>query len=277
MNETIKKHWLRIIIIVAVLDIIVISAIFYFISPRGSDLIQWFVQIPRQLLVSIFIGFFIFFFTLALFLGLRDTRLPPPELVKLSQELGLCVCRKWGFEGSGGRISLFGYGPYFETHYRGNRLSYSTLMDDNCTWGARIALHHGHPLSTGLFTRYRASALTTPGRQPGEFKDIRAKRLDCRPEGLEAWSVDRQKAERILQNTEVAQAFHRFREAFEKIIPGDGGSYHRSGFIVNDKSITALVASPERVEAHLLESMHDLSNALTKAAAVEDTTTSGTC
>lgn len=277
MNETIKKHRLRIIIIVAVLDIIVISAIFYFISPRGSELIQWFVQIPRQLLVSIFIGFFISFFLLALLLGLRDTREPPPELVKLSQELGISIYRKWGFEGSGGRISLFGYGPYFEMHYRGNRLSYSTLMDDNCTWGARIALHHGDPLSIGLFNRYRASVLTTPGRLPGEFKDIRAKKLDCKPEGLEVWAVDRRKAEGILQNKEVTEAFHRFREAFEKIIPGDGGSYHRSGFIVNDKSITALVASPERVEAPLLESMLDLSNALVKAAAVEDTITGNTC
>lgn len=277
MNETMKRHRLRIIILVAVLDIIVISAIFYFVSPRGSELIQWFQQIPRQLLVSIFGVFFLSFFLLALLLGLRDTRQPPPELVKLSNDLGTSVYRKWGFEGSGGRVSLFGYGPYFEMIYRGNRLSYSTLIDDNYTWGARIALHHGNPLAIGLFTRYRASALTTPGRLPGEFKDIRAGKLDCGPEGLEAWAVERQKAERILRNKEVVEAFHRFRQAFENVLPGDSGAYHRSGYIVNDKSITALVASPERVEAHLLETMLYLSNALTKAAAAVDTITDGAC
>lgn len=260
MVEKRNKVVLRFIVLIALLHVTVIAGVIYFLSPRGAETIEWLKNLPRPVWIYAGSGFFISFFLLALMLGLRDTREPSSELSKLAQDLGVSICRKWGFQGTFGRVSLFGYGPYFEMSYRGNLISYATVMDENSSWGVRLVVHHKQPLSLGLFFSYRASPFTTPGRMASEYKDIFAKKLDIRENGLDIWAVDTQSAELLFQKEETLKNLQKFRKAFEDLLAGDYGKYHRSGFVINDKSITVLVPDPSLIKMQLVEAMHDLSD-----------------
>jgi len=163
---------------------------------------------------------------------------------------GIALQRKWGTEGSLGRISLFGSGPYLEGRWRGSRLACSEIFDESLY---KLTIFHARPLFLGLYCarNWRGAA-----RDAHEFRPLNAERVPVDGIDLECRAADAGTARKLLGED-------RPRAALEALV-AMLGTIPDAGLILTDMSLSVkLPAAACRTD--ILEAMHAVSFALTSS------------
>jgi len=107
----------RVWVLIVISNILFWVLALYLIFGDGKDEIVRFLRWLEGNFLWFF-GGIVVFIAFCSVLALRASRTPPHELKAISEQLGIPFLRKWGIEGTPGRVSFFGYGPYFEGDYQ---------------------------------------------------------------------------------------------------------------------------------------------------------------
>jgi len=246
-------------------DLLIAAAVVYFLSPSGSKTLETLRSIPLAVLWTWGAGTFVFLFAMGTILALRLSRNCPEEFAEFSREIGVEPLRKWGFDGSFGRISFFGYGPYDVIPYKGLPLKYCQLVPDLFPRGGRLSLSHSRPLPLRIMCKYRLKGVLTEARRANEFKDIFAGKLDLGWDDLEAWAVEKEEAASLFRDNSVVAALATLQAEIAKPVLTDQDYSLKSGFIINRKAVVVIFEDAAAISGNLVDSMHRLSTALTNS------------
>ena len=213
-----------------------------------------------------FFGGIVAFIAFCSVLAWRASRTPPQELKSISEQLGIPFLRKWGIDGTQGRISFFGYGPYFEGDYRGHRLAYSPVFGKGIAQaGGRVTLYHSRPLSLGLFCRHGIDRFNM-ARMPDEYKEVFSEPVEVPIEGATAFAVEEEKAAALMKEPAVVESLKALSEHFSRLDRSEQGPFGKvggAGFILNDRGITGIFTEPTFIRRDIVDAMAAVSRALT--------------
>ena len=255
----------RVWILIVVSEILFVIFVLYLFVGGGKDEIVRFLRWLEGNFLWFF-GGIIAFIVFCSVLALRISRTPPQELKPISEQLGIPFLRKWGIEGMQGRVSFFGYGPYFEGDYQGHRLVYSPIFGEGIAQsGGRVTLYHSRPLLLGLFCRHGIGRFNM-ARMPDEYKDVFAKPVEAPIEGAAAFAVEEEKATALMKEPQVAESLKALAVRFAGLDQGEPGPFGRvggAGFILTDRGITSIFMEPAFIGREIVAAMAMVSKALT--------------
>ena len=254
----------RVWVLIVISNVLFVIFVIYLIVGGGKDEIVRFLRWLEGNFLWFF-GGIVAFIVFCSVLALRTSRTAPQELKSISEQLGIPFLRKWGIEGMQGRISFFGYGPYFEGDYQGHRLAYSPVFGEGIAQtGGRVTLYHSRPLSLGLFCRHGISRFNM-ARTPDEYKDVFSKPVEVPIEGATAFAVEREKVIALMKEPPVAESLKALAGHFSRLNQSDQGLFGQvggAGFVLNDRGITGIFAEPTFIRREIVDAMAAVSRAL---------------
>ncbi|MCE5335359.1 MAG: hypothetical protein LLG06_12320 [Desulfobacteraceae bacterium] len=259
-----RKRLVRALTIMLVADLVIALAIICFLSPGDRKLADVFSSIPKDRTIVWGMGAAFAFVAIATFLAFRSSGKCPVEFGSFADSLGLAPIRRWGAEGGFGGISLFGIGPYYETSYSGHPLKYCPIVEDIFPRGGRLSLGHTRPAGVRFFGRYGLQTLFTEARNPREFKDLFAGKLQLEELGaMEVWAVEEEKAEMLFRDRNVTDAAAVLQAELGGAVDGAPDSSPQTGFVVNEHAVTVIFIGSVDITKGLVDAMAALSTALT--------------
>ena len=173
----------------------------------------------------------------------------PTGMLKLSSELGISFKRRWGSEGSSGKINLFGVGPYFEAPLGDSCLSYLVAPAGASGPAVRISIHHPRSLRVGLCYKFNLMPLFRI-QDWREQKSLLARRVPTDDERVKCWAVRRQRARALLEQPDFKMTLSSLVGLLEQT---------EGALVVRDARITVLLSHETSVSAELIEMMQHLS------------------
>lgn len=176
----------------------------------------------------------------------------PAESLALAGALGIHPSEKWGRVKSLSGQHACGLPTYFEGTFEDARATCHRIKITGVKTNLlRLSLDHPHSLSMGLVCCYRL--------QPCKFsEETTLSRTDIGLDDFTVWAANREKAEYLFKEADVAASIMEVTQIFQEMEP-DG---HRSpwlGFLMTDREITAYFPEDLTLDKRLVSALARLS------------------